>query len=343
MSVTWDRLAGGRRARRRAAAGVLAVGCCLGIGAGCTGSNSGSSTAASGATAADAKAALAAGTGGAAAGSAPVAGAAQPASGTAGLAAGSRGTTGSTGSSRGSALDVAAAQRSRILSATVDLQVSDVRAAVADATSAVVGAGGFVGSADARAATPREAAVATLTLRAPAGSFDRVVTAVAALGTVRSSTRTEQDVTSHVADLQSRLATDRASIARVRLLFAKATSVGSVIALESALTDRESELESLEAQQRALAGQVGDATIAVTLHGPAPVKAVVHHAAARHAGFTTGLRDGWHALATFTRRTTVVLGALLPFAPIALLGVGLVRWRVRRARVVPPPTPRPTV
>jgi len=340
MSVTRDRLAGGRRARRRAAAGVLAVGCCLGIGAGCTGSSSGSSTAASRATAADAKAALAAGSSGAAAGSAPVAGAAQPASGTAGLAAGSRV---STGSSRGAALDVAAAQRSRILSATVDLQVSDVRAAVADATSAVVGAGGFVGSADARAATPREAAVATLTLRAPAGSFDRVVTAVAALGTVRSSTRTEQDVTSQVADLQSRLATDRASIARVRLLFAKATSVGSVIALESALTDRESELESLQAQQRVLAGQVGDATIAVTLHGPAPVKAVVHHAAARHAGFTTGLRDGWHALATSTRRTTVILGALLPFAPIVLLGAGLVRWRVRRARVVAPPTPRPTV
>ncbi len=339
MSVTSDRLAGGTRARGRAAAALLAVGCCFGVGAGCTGSNAGSSTAASLATAADAKEALASGTGGAA-GSAPVAGAARPASGTAGLAAGSavRG-----GSSRGSALDVAAAQRSRILSATVDLQVSDVRAAVADATSAVVGAGGFVGSADARAATPREAAVATLTLRAPAGSFDRVVAAVAALGTVRSSTRTEQDVTSQVADLQSRLATDRASIARVRLLFAKATSVGSVIALESALTDRESELESLEAQQRALAGQVGDATIAVTLHGPAPTKAVVHHAAARHAGFTTGLRDGWRALATFTRRTTVVLGALLPFAPFALVGVGLVWWRVRRARVVRPPTPRPTV
>lgn len=339
MSVTWDRLAGGRRTWRRAAAGVLVVGCCLGVGVGCTGSNTASSSAASVAKAGHAKEALVAGTGGAA-GRAPAAGAAEPASGTAGLAAGSAVRS---GSSPGSALDVAAAQRSRILSATVDLQVGDVRASVADAASAVVGAGGFVGSADTRAATPREAAVATLTLRAPAGSFDRVVTAVTALGTVRSSTRTEQDVTSQVADLQSRLATDRASIARVRLLFTKATSVGSVIALESALTDRESELESLEAQQRALAGQVGDATIAVTLHGPAPAKIAVHHAAAKHAGFSTGLRDGWHALSTFTRRTTVVLGALLPFAPFALVGAGLVWWRVRRARVVRPPTPRPTV
>lgn len=324
-----------RPGRGRTAARVTAVvavlGCTVGGVAACTSSGGSTTSSAAGSPVRAAAAASAAPADGAFAGGASAGTADSPSV--------------ASGTVRGSAVDVAAAERARILTAAVSLGVPDVPAAVADATAAVDGAGGFVGSADTRAATRTTAPVATLVLRPPTTAFDQVLGAVSRLGTVRTSTRTEQDVTAQVADLGSRVASDRASLARVRVLFAKATSVASVIALESALTERESDLESLQAQQRALVGQVDDATITLALHGPTPAKAVVHHPAARHAGFTTGLRGGWHALSTFTRRTTVVVGALIPFSPIAVVLAALVWWRVRRTRTRPrtPPAPRPVV
>jgi hypothetical protein len=275
----------------------------------------------------------------AAAGSADVAGApvlAAPAAGSA-----SSGSSDSAGTTTSVALDVAAAERSRILSAQLTLKVTDVGAAVAEATGDANGVGGYVGSADTAAATgPGSGPTANVTLRVPNAQFDAVLTRVSALGKVTGSERSEQDVTGQVADLASRLATQQASIARVRVLFARATSVGEVVALESALTEREATLESLQAQQRALAGQVDDATITLTLLGPGAKVVVVHHPV-HHAGFVSGLRGGWHALKQIGRGIAVVAGALLPFAPVFLVVAAVGWWLSRRRPRHDPPTRLP--
>src|SRR3712207_7297710 len=53
----------------------------------------------------------------------------------------------------------------------------------------------------------------------------------------------------------SRVESARAALERIRALLDRADSLGTVIRLESVLSDRQAELESLLAQQKALAAQ----------------------------------------------------------------------------------------
>lgn len=115
----------------------------------------------------------------------------------------------------------------------------------------------------------------------------------------------------------------------------RATTVGDVVAIESELTTRESDLEALQAQSRALHAQVALATIVVQLRlPPAAAPPVV-----RPGGFLAGLRTGWHALAVAVRTGLGALGLLLPFAGAAVV-IGLLVLAVRRM-VAAHPLPRP--
>jgi hypothetical protein len=131
-------------------------------------------------------------------------------------------------------------------------------------------------------------------------------------------------VTGQVADVDSRLASASASITELRGMIDKAASMNDLISLEQALATRESDLESLEAQQRALADQVAYATVTVGYFVPSGT--VVAAAAPHRNPFAAGLIDSWHALIALGRALLAVAGWLLPFAVL----VALLWWPVRR-------------
>ena len=84
----------------------------------------------------------------------------------------------------------------------------------------------------------------------------------------------------------------QASIARVRTILSRADKIGDVVAVEGELSRRDAELESLQARQRALAGQVNYATITLQLQAG---RAAAAAPAADRGGFAGGLAAGWHA------------------------------------------------
>lgn len=176
---------------------------------------------------------------------------------------------------------------------------------------------------------------ADLVLKVAPDRLDTAVTAVAGLGTEESRSSATQDVTGQVADVASRLATMRASIARVRVLLGKATRIGDVVTLEGELSRRETDLESLQAQQRVLAGRTSLATL--TVHLLAPRSPVPPVQAARH-GFLGGLSAGWDSFTATLGWLLTVLGAVLPFTLLALpvLLVWLALTRLRRPQPAPP-------
>jgi hypothetical protein len=118
----------------------------------------------------------------------------------------------------------------------------------------------------------------------------------------------------------SRLRTQQASVDRIRALLAQATTVGEIVSIESELTQREADLESLEAQQASLSDLTTLSTITVTLLGPQAVAAKP-----KPAGFIGGLDRGWHAFVASMVWLLMVIGAILPFGAL----VGLVWWLVR--------------
>jgi hypothetical protein len=172
---------------------------------------------------------------------------------------------------------------------------------------------------------PTSYASSTTTLRVDNDKADALIADLAKLGTVLSSTRTSDDITAQVADVDARVRNAQASLGRVRSLMAKATSVGDVVTLEGELSRREADLEALQARQRTFADQSAQATVTVQLLS-ADAPTTVDHG----TGFVAGLQTGWDAFTSAMVGALTVLGALLPFL-LVLVPVGLlVRWWVRR-------------
>ena len=220
-----------------------------------------------------------------------------------------------------------------IRTAELTVRVDDVPGRARQAQDAARAAGGSV-SGDNRSGTGAEAR-ADLVLKVPPGRLDGMLDQLGALGEEQQRSSTTQDVTEQVADVESRVATMQASIARVRAILSRASRIGDVVTGEGELSRRVTELESLQARQRALAGQVGMATI--TLHLAARDASAA--APADRSGFFGGLQDGWSAFTRTIGWLLTVLGAVLPFLLLAVPAALLAHWALRRSRRLPPPAP----
>ena len=214
-----------------------------------------------------------------------------------------------------------------IRSATMTVVVPDVSQAATRLRAIASAHGGVVTTENVVSGGEKSYyATSTIVISVPADQLDLALTDIAAVGEVTLRTIESTDVTAKVADVASRITTMRASIARMQELLTRAGSVAEIAQVENELTTRESDLESLLAQQKALAQRVAQSPVTVTLTRVA----VVEPAPVPESGFVAGLKAGWHALKVFGVALLTVVGALLPFlVAIALIGAPVV-WLVRR-------------
>lgn len=217
------------------------------------------------------------------------------------------------------------AGRQVIRTATVAVTAKDVSNTATRAEQIATGAGGYLSGENVNDDS------ATVTLSVPENQLDGVLAAIGKLGKVTSQQQQSQDVTDQLVDVSSRIATQQASVARVRQLLAQASSISDIVQIEDELTKREADLEAMEHQQDELTGQVAMSTVTVQIAKATPPPAPVR-AAGPAPGFGSGIAGGWHALGETVRVVLLVLGAALPF----LLGIGIpalaIWWFVRRRR-----------
>jgi hypothetical protein len=163
-----------------------------------------------------------------------------------------------------------------------------------------------------------------LTLRVPSASFEQALDRLGDIGTVRHRSQSAEDVTTQVIDVQARVRAQTASVASIRRLLARATTIGQVMSIERELADRQAALDALTGKQKWLADQTSLATVHLGIVRPE------HRDTEEAGGFLGGLEDGWHALGDSAAAVARVAGAVLPFAAVlAVLGVPL--WLLRRA------------
>ncbi len=227
------------------------------------------------------------------------------------------------------ALDLVAADRDVVRTGSMRVTVDEVDDAAGEVRSVAIAAGGFVADEQVRAADD----TVDVTVRVPADAFDDVRASIGELGDVSEQDVQARDVTADVVDLESRIASLRASVERVRALLSQAGDVTQLALVEGELASRETELEALLGQQRVLADQVALATLTVHLgedDSPSPSDDA--------AGFTDGFRRGWVALVDGGRVALAVAGFLLPFAVPAVLVAAIVRWWQRRRPAATPVT-----
>ncbi|MFV0133055.1 DUF4349 domain-containing protein [Streptomyces sp. HMX87] len=225
-----------------------------------------------------------------------------------------------------------------VRTASLTVRVEDVPKALDEARSAVGNAGGYVGDET----TTRDEAGherTRLVLRVPVDAYEEVLAGLEGAGKLLERNAKTEDVTDQVVDVESRIKSQRASVARVRELMDRATKLSDVVTLEGELSSRQAELEALLARQASLKDRTSLATITLSLT-EAPAR---ESAEDDDPGFTDALAGGWEAFVTMLRWLAVATGAVLPFAAVAallmLLWLKAVRPRLPR-RAQPQPQPR---
>jgi hypothetical protein len=218
-------------------------------------------------------------------------------------------------------------QRELVRTAQLTVEVADPVAAVRQVRAAAAAAGGFVSEEQSGDAG------SWMVLRVPAGALDRLMEEVGAFGHVTARRSQVLDVTEEVVDLDARVASQTASVARVRGLLAEARSIADVVAVESELARREAELGSLTRRLDALREQVALSTLTVDLRTPGAVAPRERPA----PGFLDGLTAGWEGLRVIGSAAAAVVGFVVPFLPVlgVLGGIGWLARRIVRTRRTP--------
>lgn len=235
-----------------------------------------------------------------------------------------------------------AADREIIATATASIVAPDAQRAVQEISDAATAAGGYVESMSVGGAPPVAidttggiapdqavpsqvvGSTAWISVRVPADALTDALAGLSGIGEVTASQVDRRDVTTEAVDLRARVGALEASVARLTELMGQAASTADLIAAESALAERQSELDALRQQLTYLESQVGMSTLTVAVSEPAAT------VAADPAGFGDGLAAGWNGLVASLNGLVVAIGFLLPWALVAAVIVAIV-WFVRRA------------
>jgi hypothetical protein len=216
--------------------------------------------------------------------------------------------------------------REVITNGDVSITVEQPIAAADRAASIVEASGGRVDGRIERAPVDGDKGSAQLILRIPSPRLTAVLDQLEGLGTVESLSITKQDVTSVSQDLDARITALQASVDRLLELMSKATTTADLITIESALSDRQANLESLQSQKRSLTDQVDLSTITLNLGSPATAPKRLPDT------FLSGLAAGWNALVGFFSGVVVVIGVLIPWLVLLAVVAGILLVVARRAR-----------
>ena len=222
------------------------------------------------------------------------------------------------GSLQSKQMSRARADRQVVTTGSVSVTVTRPREAVQQLSTWVESIGGRV---DERSESGSgDDASASVTVRVPSSKVTATVAQLRTYGKVDDVSLQNTDVTAQTTDLDARVDALRVSIDRLTAILADATSSKDVIAAERALTQRQEQLESLQAQRKGITDQVSLSTVTVTLTQQPTASSV------EPGGFTGGLRDGWNGLVSTVNRVVEVAGVLLPWALIAT--VVALGWRL---------------
>ncbi|SDD42590.1 DUF4349 domain-containing protein [Actinokineospora iranica] len=222
--------------------------------------------------------------------------------------------------------------RKLVRSATLEIAAPRVAEAADTARGEAIAVGGYAGQEQIGEHS------ATLTLHVPSDKLDAVLQRLTdgSVGQVRSRNQTAEDVTEQLIDVESRIETQRASLNRVRALLDRATDISEIVRLESEVTRREADLDSLLKRREGLAGSVAMSTVTLRIaKAGSPAAPVTED----EDDFLDALAAGWGAFLDAGNLVLRVVGAALPFA-VALGVPAYVVWRIRRRRpAAAPPAP----
>lgn len=176
----------------------------------------------------------------------------------------------------------------------------------------------------------------SLTVRIPAAEIDSFLTGLDEIATVHNLSQNSTDVTLTVTDYEARISALESSIARFIALGKSAKTTQDLIEIESALADRQAQLEQLQSEMRYYRDQIALSTVQVDIGLPDSATDPIPD------DFWGGIVAGWYGLLAFFGGTLVAIGMVIPWIPVVAGLAWLGRWLVRRLAARRSATPAPT-
>jgi len=155
-----------------------------------------------------------------------------------------------------------------VYTGTLQLEVTDLTAAVSAADQAVRNVGGRVEASS--SSDTENGKYATVTYRIPAARWAEAVAALKALAAkVIDENIGTEDVTAQVVDLDARLANLRVTETALQAIMERATTITDVLKVQSELTEVRGNIERLTAERDLLAARAALGTLEVGFNLPA--------------------------------------------------------------------------
>jgi hypothetical protein len=207
----------------------------------------------------------------------------------------------------------------------LSMRAEDVTKASFDVHALVKKRNGIISGEDVQSSG--DSTYANITAQIPAADLDAFIADVSKLGTVDSINITAQDVTSQTVDLDARIKALQTSVDRMTQLLAQATRIEDLLSIETQLSQRQAELDSLKAQRTWLGDQVAMSTITVSISPQSQISEV------DAPGFLSGLQSGWAAFVSVIMVAVTAIGFFLPFLLVlAVIAVPVAFVIVHQAR-----------
>lgn len=163
----------------------------------------------------------------------------------------------------------------------------------------------------------------SLTVRIPSNAMDAFLADLDGVATVQSLNQNSQDVTLIVTDYEARISALETSIARFLALGKAARSTQDLIEIESALAERQAQLEQLQSEMRYYSDQIALSTVQVDIGLPESATDPIPD------DFWGGIVAGWKGLVAFFTGTLVAFGFAIPWIPV-IGAIGFAGWWVAR-------------
>ena len=218
--------------------------------------------------------------------------------------------------------------RDVVKTATMTITVANTSEAADKAAVLVEKADGRVDSRSEDAGSTGGFARTSAVLRVPVAKLDGVVRELKNLGKVQTAETRSEDVTAQRVDLDARMKALQTSVDRLLGIMRDARDPDALINAESALSQRQADLDSLRAQREALGDRIDYSTVDVTfvaeqIGGPAPKE---------YAGFTGQIERGWDGLVSVLGNMVLLFGLLLPWLGLLVVVAGALYLIARIAR-----------
>lgn len=232
------------------------------------------------------------------------------------------------GSSTDSTAELLNDQRAIAIEMYVTMVSDDLRATVESILDRAAALGGTVASTNIDYGTEERAGSAYLSLDIPPANVEILIDALEEFGSLESVSQSAEDVTDQLTDLDVRIDNAQRSVDRIVALFDEADDIADIVALESELTIRQTNLEQLLAIRQALEDRVEMSKVNIS------VATDPDALDEPRSGLWDAVVTGWEGFVSLAYGALLLFLVLIPLWVIAaaVLVVVLVVRRVRRRR-----------